>query len=485
MQERLIAAVDFGSSKTSLSVSKVDNGTAQVLYYRELPSEGVLRGNIFNPKKACGPLRTLIADAQESLAISINSIAVALPRWNVKAESVEFSTRRSDSDEYISEEEVASLKEMARNDYSANLPADYQVYGSVAQSYSTDDLFQVSEDDVVGVTGSVLTGRFLIFSGPKKPVSNIDKLTNELGIAVSEALFVPEIEADCVLTEDEKEHGVALVEIGGGITSVSVFYRGVMRSYASFPFGGKSVTNDIRQECGIQESLAENIKLGYGGCMPDRLLSLSEKILQIEDSRTGDCQQLPVKYLSEIIGSRMHEIAEAVLHLIGESGYSNNLRGGIVLIGGGSEILSCASLFADMSGVNCRIACPHGGGVLTEGCEEIEQTSAASQLAMVSALKDNVHLNCGNEVAEPETEATGTGATETESAETVITGTESSGTLFQDEDIFRQEQGMKGKKEKNEKKRGKKKFSFVSKLATNVEGLFDALGSSDDDNEKE
>ena len=76
MQERLIAAVDFGSSKTSLSVSKVDNGTAQVLYYREMPSEGVLRGNIFNPKKACGPLRTLIADAQESLAISINSIAV-------------------------------------------------------------------------------------------------------------------------------------------------------------------------------------------------------------------------------------------------------------------------------------------------------------------------------------------------------------------------------------------------------------------------
>ena len=123
--------------------------------------------------------------------------------------------------------------------------------------------------------------------------------------------------------------------------------------------------------------------------------------------------------------------------------------------------------------------------MLTEGCEEIEQTSAASQLAMVSALKDNVHLNCGNEVAEPETEATGTGATETESAETVITGTESTGTLFQDEEIFRQEQGKKGKKEKNEKKRGKKKLSFVSKLATNVEGLFESLGSSDDDNEKE
>ena len=94
--------------------------------------------------------------------------------------------------------------------------------GAVAQSFSTEDLFQVSEDDVVGVTGAMLTGRFLIFSGPKKPISNIDKLANELGLAVCEELFVPEIEADCVLTEDEKEHGVALVgDVNGdGIVTV-------------------------------------------------------------------------------------------------------------------------------------------------------------------------------------------------------------------------------------------------------------------------
>ena len=486
MQERLIAAVDLGSFKTSLSVSKVENGGTQVLYYRELPSEGVLRGNIFNPKKACGPLRTLLADAQESLGISISSIAVALPRWNVKAESVEFSTSRSDADEFISEEEVAALKEMARNDYSAGLPADFQVYGAVAQSYSTEDLFQVSEDDVVGVTGSVLTGRFLIFSGPKKPISNIDKLTNELGLAVAEELFVPEIEADCVLTEDEKEHGVALVEIGGGITSVAVFYRGVMRSYAAFPFGGKSVTNDIRQECGIQEALAENIKLGYGGCMPDRLLSLSEKILQIEDGRTGDCQQLPVKYLSEIIGSRMHEIAEAALHLIGESGYSDNLRGGIVLTGGASELLSCSSLFADMSGVNCRIAYPHGNGVLTEGCEDIESTSAAAQLAMVSFLKDNAHINCGGEVKEQEEPAPAP-----EISKVDITVDTGDGTLFQNDEAYQEAKVHKPEKEtKKDGKAGKKTHSkgsfgdLISKLTGSVGSLYDSVGSSNEEKEE-
>ena len=483
MQERLIAAVDLGSFKTSLSVSKVENGGTQVLYYRELPSEGVLRGNVFNPKKACGPLRTLLADAQESLGINISSIAVALPRWNVKAESIEFSTHRSNADSFISEEEVGALQEMARNDYSGKLPSDYQVYGAVAQSYSTEDLFQVSEDDVVGVTGATLTGRFLIFSGPKKPISNIDKLTNELGLAVAEELFVPEIEADCVLTEDEKEHGVALVEIGGGITSVAVFYRGVMRSYAAFPFGGKSVTNDIRQECGIQESLAENIKLGYGGCMPDRLLSLGEKILQIEDSRTGDCQQLPVKYLSEIIGSRMHEIAEAVLHLIGESGYSNNLRGGIVLTGGASEMLNCSSLFADMSGVNCRIAYPHGNGVLTEGCEEIEGASGAAQLAMVSVLKGMDHINCGSEA--------GIQAAEAPSVQQMEVGSDD--TLFSNDEAWNENTEDKPEKKKNEKKQPAKKAGKKPHAKSGLGGLFDkfagAVGSlydgvgEDDENE--
>ena len=483
MQERLIAAVDLGSFKTSLSVSKVENGGTQVLYYRELPSEGVLRGNIFNPKKACGPLRTLIADAQESLGINISSIAVALPRWNVKAESVEFSTDRSDADEFISEEEVAALKEMARNDYSGKLPADCQVYGAVAQSFSTEDLFQVSEDDVVGVTGAMLTGRFLIFSGPKKPISNIDKLANELGLAVCEELFVPEIEADCVLTEDEKEHGVALVEIGGGITSVAVFYRGIMRSYAAFPFGGKSITNDIRQECGIQEALAENIKLGYGGCMPDRLLSLGEKILQIEDGRTGDCQQLPVKYLSEIIGSRMHEIAEAVLHLIGESGYSDNLRGGIVLTGGASELLSCYSLFADMSGVNCRIAYPHGNGVLTEGCEDIESTSAAAQMAMVSVLKDYTHINCGAELKEQEEP---TPAPEIKEVE--ITADTGDGTLFQHDEAYQEakvnkpeKKDVKPRKKPNTKNRV---VNFFDKLAGNVGSMYDNMGKSSEEQEE-
>ena len=137
MQERLIAAVDLGSSKTSLSVSKVENGGTQVLYYKELPSEGVLRGNLFNPKKACGPLRILIADAEESLGVKISSIAVALPRWNVKAESVEFSIDRPDSEAFITEEEVSNLKDMARDDFAGKLSPDCQVYAAQAQSSST------------------------------------------------------------------------------------------------------------------------------------------------------------------------------------------------------------------------------------------------------------------------------------------------------------------------------------------------------------
>ena len=142
----------------------------------------------------------------------------------------------------------------------------------------------------------------------------------------------------------------------------------------------------------------------------------------------------------------MHEIAEAVLHLIGASGYSNNLRGGIVLTGAGSEILSCSSLFADMSGVNCRISYPHGNGVLTEGCEEIEGTSAAAQVSMISLLKDNVNLNCGEEVnSEPEPEPA---AEEPEGERT--------DNLLQNDEAWKGDQEEKTEKNKKGKKPAKK-----------------------------
>lgn len=393
MQERFIAAVDLGASKISLSVCNVVDGVAQVLYYRQTESQGIRHGIIFNPKKVCEPLAALIREAEETLEINIHEVVTAYPRWKVSTDEVEQSCNRSDPESFITEEEVTGLKELALEKFQSGIPAGTQIYGAVAQSYSTEDLFQAAEGDVVGVTGSKFEGSYKVFSGAVKPVSNIDKVMNELGIS-SRKLFLAEAVAETVLSSDEKEHGVALVEIGASVTSVSVYHRGVLRFYDSFPFGGNAITSDIHLECGIQEGLAENIKLGFGSCMPDRLQSLGEKIIQIHDNRTGESQQLPVKYLSEIIGSRMREIAGAALFLIGKSGYADSLRGGIVLTGGGAELLSASALFTELSGLPTRIGYPHESGISTDGCKDICELEGTSQLAMIAMVKDNEYVNC-------------------------------------------------------------------------------------------
>ena len=393
MQKRFIAAVDLGVSKISLSVCNIVDGVVEVVHYAEAESKGIRRGTIFNPKQVCEPLGKLIHDAEDALEINIHEVVTAFPRWKVMTKDVDQSVKRTDAESFISEEEVTGLKELALEKFQSGIKQENMIYGAVAQSYSTEDLFQAAESDVVGVTAAKFEGMYKVFYGAKKPIANIDKVMNELGIA-SRKYFLAEAVAETVLTSDEKEHGVALVEIGAGVTSVSVYHRGVLRFFDSFPFGGNSVTSDIHLECGIQEALAENIKLGFGSCMPDRLQSLGEKIIQIHDKRTGETQQLPVKYLAEIIGSRMREIANAALFLIGKSGYADSLRGGIVLTGGGAELLSASALFTEISGLPARVGFPHVSGISTDGCKDICTLAGVSQLALISICKDKDYINC-------------------------------------------------------------------------------------------
>ena len=130
---------------------------------------------------------------------------------------------------------------------------------------------------------------------------------------------------------------------------------GEERPSASIPFGGRSITNDIKLECGTSESLAENIKLGYGACMPEKILTLRDKIIQINNHESGSCKQLSVKYLSEVITCRVREIIDACLYKIQESGFGGNLRNGIVLTGGSAVIPNLSTYVKELSGYNIRI----------------------------------------------------------------------------------------------------------------------------------
>lgn len=182
---------------------------------------------------------------------------------------------------------------------------------------------------------------------------------------------------------------------------MSVYQGGILRHYASIPFGGEAVTGDIETECAISADLAEKIKVRFGACQPDKLGKLSEKVLQIR--LTDPYLEIPVKYVSEIVDSRCREIVEAVLYYIEESGFANSLRSGIVVTGGGAELMNFVSLFKELSGYKVRAGYPRRLFSSAVG-KDIFSPSAAAVAGMVLCAKEDALLDCATETAPPEEE---------------------------------------------------------------------------------
>jgi cell division protein FtsA len=243
----------------------------------------------------------------------------------------------------------------------------------------------------VGTLSKELEGNFKVFIGSRRATTAVDKIFNSMGIAIAKKYFLPDVVAKTVLTDEDRQSGVALVDIGAGVTSVAIYQGGIMRSYVAIPFGGKTITGDIRTECSISEDLAEKIKLKFGACMPGKLASLSEKVLQIR--LTEPYKEVTVKYISEVIDARAREIINAVLYYIQESGLENNLRGGIVLTGGGASLVNFANLFKELSGYEVRIGFPRHLFSASVGAG-VYNPSAAAAIGMVLAAKDDRMPDC-------------------------------------------------------------------------------------------
>lgn len=397
MKDRYIATVDLGTGKIAVSVAKITGENTQILYYREVPSDGVRYGRIFNPVKASVPLKQAISDAENELGINIRQVVIGLPRYGVRQETAFAETQRGDPATCITQEEIDGVKEMALDTYPLDDEDHEEMYGAVAQSFSTEDALNYSEEDVVGMPSSSLQGNFKVFVGNKKAVSNISIMLNNAGVAEANKYFLPRATADAVLTGEEKENGVALIEMGAGVTSVTIFQDNILRYYYAIPFGGKSITTDIKFECGFTGRLAENIKLAFGACMPERLQSMSDKVLSINDEEDGTSQQLSIKYLSEIITARLKEIVDAILFKIQESGYADKLRNGIVLTGGGANLVNCANFIKQMSGYNVRIGFPKARKLSFVDCPGIGETAAAATVGMLLLAIEDQHLNCADE----------------------------------------------------------------------------------------
>ena len=393
MDERHIVAIDLGTSKMALTVAKVNGNDRQIIYYKEAHSAGIKYSGVFNILHAHSPLAFLIKDAEDSLGIKINQAVVGMPKFPIRQESNSGKVMDRGEDTEITAEDIEAIKRFAQETYPLRDPKKEAIYGAVAQSFSDGEYFQIIENDIIGMTSDVLEGHFKIFIGNKKDLKNADNLLMKAGITSKKKYFTAEATAKAVLTDIEMENGVALIDFGGGSTSVTIYHGNIMRHYASIPFGGRNITNDIKTELQISERLAENIKLAFGACMPDKLQSLSEKVLHINGLTAGQSKEVTVKYLSEIITARVEEIIQAMLYEISQSGLAEHLRGGIVVTGGASQTANLGILIRQMSGYNVRVGRPLG----MMSCQDVDgiyEPSAATALGLIQAAIEDECMSC-------------------------------------------------------------------------------------------
>ena len=393
MEERYIAAVDMGTWKIALTVAKISGDDVDIVYYKERPSDGIRNSAVYNPEKAKAPIREAIAEAEDELKIKIMQVVVGLPRCDVRQEIAQARVERTNPDESITKEEVENLKALAQDEYPLSDPDKEILYGAVAQSFSDDENFQLIENDIVGVISQGFEGNFKLFIGKKSSVKTIDKIFNDLGIAIARKYFTPGAQAKAVLTEDEMTGGVALVDFGAGATSVTIYQGKILRHYASIPYGGNVITGDIRTECGISPRLAENIKYAFGACMPEKLQTLGEKTIQIEGNEVEGFKQIPVKYLSEIITARVKEILDAILYEIQASGLADSLRNGMVITGGGAKLANIISYIKEVSGYTVRMGRPRHK-FSAEGISGVFEPAATTSVGMILSAKEDELLDC-------------------------------------------------------------------------------------------
>lgn len=391
MDERHLVAIDIGTSKIALTVAKVEGENVQIIYYRETPSAGIKYSRVINPHKAAGAIRQAVTTAEKELGISITDIIVGLPKYEVTQDPATLTVTR-EADTCITQEEITGIKENALEKYPGINKETEMLFGIVAQSFGDEDEIQISENDIIGMAPEKLNCEFRVFKGQRKNVRDLRLAFRNAGnIHICREYFTPEAIAKAVLYDFEMENGVALIDLGAGVTSVTIYYDNIMRYYSAIPFGGNAITSDIRTECYITEKMAESIKLAYGACIPEKLLSLSDKTLLISSNDSLPAKQVTVKYLSEIITARETEIIEAILYRIQESGLADRLRSGIVITGGGANLLNVGSLIKDISGYAVRTG--YARHIFSGADDTLDDTSVTASLGMILMAK-NDRIDC-------------------------------------------------------------------------------------------
>jgi cell division protein FtsA len=357
--ERVVAGLDIGSAKTTAIIAEAvgdRHPTIRILGVGQARTTGLRRGIVSDIEETTRSIQKAMQDAERMAGTRIEAIFAGIAGEHVHAMSSRGIV--AVNGEEISRADVDRANDVAR---AQAIPQDRELLHAIPQEYTVDKNAGVR--DPIGMIGTRLETEMYLVTIGSSPAMNLRKSVERAGYRVRDLVLEPLASALAVLTEDEKELGVALVELGAGTTDIAIFHEGKIRHLATLGFGGNIVTNDIVHGLGVTQSDAERLKERYGSAYepmvdPADVIQLPSTVAQ------GD-RQIPRELLAHIIHQRMDEIFDMVHREIHGAGYGSRLAGGIVLTGGGAAMEGITELAASVFGTGVRVGVPgeHVGGL--------------------------------------------------------------------------------------------------------------------------
>lgn len=360
--QRIVVGLDIGTTKICAVVATVDDiDRVNVLGVGLAESDGLNRGVVVNIDRTVAAVRAAIGEAERCAGVSVRSVIVGIAGDHVQSFQSRGVVTIAHRDNEITERDVQRLLDDTTH---VAMPADREILHVIPQEFIVDGQDGVA--DPVGMSGVRLEANVHIITGLVSAAKNMYRCVEKAGYSVADIVLEPLASSFAVLHSDEKEVGVALIDIGGGTTDIAVFEDNTIRHTAVVAVAGSKVTDDIRRGLGVMRDQAERLKCEYGAALSG-VLDNDQRITIPGIGGRSD-KSIGQSTLSQVIQPRMEEILEIAGIEIKRSGYGRHLSAGVVLTGGGSMIPGTAELAAEVLGVDARVGRPMGlsGGMVEE-----------------------------------------------------------------------------------------------------------------------
>lgn len=383
--KELIVGLDIGTTKICVIVGrKNEYGKLEVLGMGKAVSDGVDRGMVTNIDKTVHAIEKAVEEASEMANVDIVDVIVGIAGQHIQSKIQSGSIMRQPSDDEITIEDVRRLSSEMEN---ILIPPGNTIIHVMPQDYTVD--YEGGIKDPVGMSGTRLEADFHIITAQTTAINNINRCVRRAELVSKQLILEPLASSLSVLSDDEKEAGVCLIDIGGGTTDIAIFYENIIRHTSVIPLGGNIITKDIKEGCMVMQNQAELLKTKFGKAITEE--ANPNEIVSIPGLRNRAPKEISIRNLASIIQARMEEIIEIVQNEIMQSGHYKKLAGGIVLTGGGAQLQFVSQLFEYMTGLDTRIGYPNehlGKSVIEEVKSPMYATSVGLVLAGFKALDD-------------------------------------------------------------------------------------------------